>query len=322
MKTTFKSVVGSMLAVAAATASAQSAPYPAKPIRFVVGFPPGGSADATVRIVGAALSEQVGRPVVIDNRSGADGALSAELVTRAPADGYSIVFGSVNSMTASVVLRKSPPYDPTKDFTPISMLGRATLFLYSHPSVPAKTLSEFIAHAKANPGKLVYGTGNAISMLLHVQIARATDTKMLNVPYKGEGPLTPDLLAGRLHLAFISTLGAISLAKEGKIRPLAVLLQNRSALLPDVPTIDEAGLPQATVRHWAGVFGPANMPREVVQRLNKEIVSALKRPEVLDKLLSYGYVVESSTPEELAAINRNDLVLWRRLVKEAGILVE
>ncbi len=318
MNRTLKSAVGSILLIAAGAACAQ---YPTKPIRFVVGFPPGGSADATVRIVSAALSEQVGRPVVVDNRPGADGALSAELIMRAPPDGYSVVFGSVNSMTASVVLRKIPPYDPTKDFTPISMLGRATLFLYSHPSVPARTLGELIAHAKANPGKLVYGTGNAISMLLHVQIARATDTKMLNVPYKGEGPMTPDLVAGRLHMAFISTLAAISLARDGKIRPLAVLLQNRSKLLPDVPTIDEAGVPQATVRHWAGVFGPANMPRDVVQRLNKEIVTALKRPDVLDKLLSYGYVVESSTPEGLAAINRDDLVLWRRLVKEADIAV-
>lgn len=319
MKTAFKCTVAATLLIAAGTACAQ---YPTKPIRFVVGFPPGGSADATVRIVGAALAEQMGRPVVIDNRSGADGALSAELVMRAPADGYSIVFGSVNSMTASVVLRKTPPYDPPKDFTPISMLGRATLILYAHPSVPAKTLSEFIAHAKANPGKLAYGTGNALSVLLHVQIARATETKMLHVPYKGEGPLTPDLLAGRLQLAFISTLGAISLAREGKIRPLAVLLKQRSSLLPEVPTIDEAGLPQATVRHWAGVFGPANLPRDVVLRLNKEIGAALKRPEVLDKLLSYGYVVEASTPEGLAAINRDDLALWRKLVKEAGIALD
>ena len=319
MKTPFQATLALVLLVAAGAACAQ---YPTKPIRFVVGFPPGGSADATVRIVGAALAEQFGRPVVIDNRSGADGALSAELVMRAPADGYSIVFGSVNSMTASVVLRKTPPYDPTRDFTPISMLGRATLFLYAHPSVPARTLGEFIAHAKANPGKLVYGTGNAISVLLHVQISRATDTRMLHVPYKGEGPMTPDLLAGRLHLAFISTLSAISLARDGKIRPLAVLLQNRSTLLPEVPTIDEAGVPQATVRHWAGVFGPANLPRDIVQRLNKEIGTALKRPEVLDKLLSYGYVVESSSPEGLAAINRDDLALWRKLVKEAGIAVD
>jgi len=316
VKSAFLSTAGLILLIASAAACAQ---YPSKPIRFVVGFPPGGSADATVRIVGAAMAEQMGRPVVIDNRPGADGALSAELVMRSAADGYSVVFGSVNSMTAVVTMRKTPPYDPPKDFTPISMLGRATLFLYSHPSIPAKTLGEFIAHAKANPDKLVYGTGNAISVLLHVQIARATETRMLHVPYKGEGPLTPDLLAGRLHLSFISTLGAISLAREGKIRALAVLLKNRSTLLPDVPTIDEAGIPQATVRHWAGVFGPANMPREIVQRLNKEIVTALKRPDVLDKLLSYGYVVESSTPEGLAAINRDDLVLWRRLVAEAGI---
>jgi tripartite-type tricarboxylate transporter receptor subunit TctC len=298
------------------------AQYPTKPIRFVVGFPPGGSADPTTRIVGGALAEQMGRPVVVDNRPGADGALSAELVMRTPADGYSILFGSTNAMTAAVTLRKTPPYDPLKDFTPISMLGRATQFLYVHPSLPVKTLSEFANHAKATPGKLVYGTANPLSILLYAQFTRATGAEMLHVPYKGEGPMTPDLMAGRVHSSFVSTLAAISLAREGKLRALAVLLKERSPLLPDVPTIDEAGLPQVSVRHWAGVYGPARLPREIVARLNKEINIALKRPDVLEKLLSYGYAVEGSTPEQLAAINRDDLTMWRRLVKEAGIAVE
>lgn len=310
-------VVTLLFAVGAALAQ-----YPNKPIRLVVGFPPGGSADATSRIVGAALAEQLGRPVVIDNRAGADGALSAELVMRTPADGYSLLFGSTNAMTAAVTLRKIPPYDPLKDFTPVSMLGRATLFLYAHPSVPARTLGEFIGHARANPGKLIYATANPLSILLYVQLAQATGAEMLHVPYKGEGPLTPDLVAGRVQSSLVSTLAAISLAREGKLRPLAVLLKNRSPLLPEVPTIDEAGAPQVTVRHWAGVFGPAKLPRDIVARLNKEINVALKRTDVLDKLQSYGYTVEGSTPEALLAINRADLELWRRLVKDSGIALE
>jgi tripartite-type tricarboxylate transporter receptor subunit TctC len=225
-------------------------------------------------------------------------------------------------MTAAVALRKQAMYDPLKDFTPISMVGRATAFFYVHPSVPAKTLKEFIAHAKANPGKLVYGTGNPLSILYHVQLAQATGIDMLHVPYKGEGPLNPDILAGRLHSSFLSTGSAVSNAKDGRLRALAVLLEKRSPLLPEVPTIAEAGVPEVTVRQWAGVFGPPKMPPEIVARLNKEVNALLKRPDVIEKLQSYGYSPEGSTPERLLEINRADLELWRRLVKEAGIPLE
>jgi tripartite-type tricarboxylate transporter receptor subunit TctC len=298
------------------------AQYPNKPIRFIVGFPPGGSADPTTRIIGHALSEQMGQPVVVENRPGADSALAAEQMTRIAPDGYTIMFASNSAMTAAVALRKLPLYDPLKDFTPISMVGRATVFFYVHPSVPAKTLKEFVEHARANPGKLNYGTGNPLSILYNVQLMSATGTNMLHVPYKGEGPLNPDILAGRVHSAFLSTGTAVSHAKEGRLRALAVLLEKRSPLLPDVPTISEAGVPQVTVRQWAGVFGPPKLPREIVERLNKELNAALKRPDVLEKLQSYGYAAEGSTPERLAEINRDDLALWRKLVGEAGIPLE
>ena len=296
--------------------------YPAKPLRFIVGFPPGGSADPTTRIIGAALAEQMGQPVIVENRPGADSAIAAEAVTRLPPDGYTIMFASNSAMTAAVALRKTPPYDPLADFTPISMVGRATVIFYVHPSVPANTLAEFIAYAKANPGKLNYGTGNPLSILYNVQLMSSTGISMVHIPYKGEGPLNPDILAGRVQSAFLSTGTAVSLAKEGRLRALAVLLDRRSALLPDVPTIDEAGAPAVTVRQWAGVFGPPRMPREVVERLNKEVNAALKRPEVLEQLQRYGYAAQGSTPEGLTAINRDDLALWRKLVREAGIALE
>jgi len=295
------------------------AQYPNKPIRFVVGFPPGGSADPTTRIIGQALSEQLGQPVVVENRPGADSAIAAEQMTRLPPDGYTIMFASNSAMTAAVALKKNPAYDPLMDFTPISMVGRATVFLYVHPSVPAATLKEFIAYARANPGKLNYGTGNPLSILYTVQLMSATGIDMLHVPYKGEGPLNPDILAGRIHSSFLSTGTAVSHAKEGRLRPLAVLLERRSPLLPEVPTIAEAGVPAVTVRQWAGVFGPPKMPRDIVERLNKEIHAALRRPEVLEKMQSYGYAAEGSTPERLLEINRDDLALWRRLMREAGI---
>ena len=298
------------------------AQYPNKPIRFIVGFPPGGSADPTTRIIGAALQDQLGQPVVVENRPGGDSAIAAEAVTKMAPDGYTIFFGSNSAMTAAVALRKNPGYDPLKDFSPLSLVGRATVFFYAHPSVPASTLKEFIAHAKANPGKLNYGTGNPLTILYYAQLMNATGTEMVQVPYKGEGPLMPDIIAGRVQSSFMSQGAAISNAKEGKLRALAVLLDKRSALLPDVPTIDEAGVPEVTVRQWAGVFGPPKMPRDIVARLNKEINAALKRPEVIEKLQAYGYALEGSTPERLLEINRADLELWRKLVKEAGIPLE
>ena len=308
--------------VLAAAAGAAVAQYPVKPIRLIVGFPPGGSADPTTRIMGAALAEQMGQPVVIENRPGADSAIAAEQVSRLPADGYTLMFASNSAMTAAVALRKQAPYDPLADFTPISMVGRATVFLYVHPAVPAATLKEFVEYARANPGKLNYGTGNPLSILYNVQLMAATGVSMVHVPYKGEGPLNPDILAGRVQSSFLSTGTAVSYAKDGRLRPLAVLLERRSPLLPDVPTITEAGVPAVTVRQWAGMFGPPKMPREIVERLNKEVNAALKRPDVLEKLQGYGYAAEGSTPERLLEINRDDLALWRKLVREAGIPLE
>ena len=315
-----RSFVAAALLVASALVAAQ--PYPAKPIRLIVGFPPGGSADPTTRIIGAALQEQMGQPVVVENRPGADSAIAAEQVSKMPPDGYTIMFASNSAMTAAVTLRKASPYDPLRDFTPISMVGRATVFFYVHPSLPARTLKEFVDYAKANPGKVVYGTGNPLSILYGQQLVNATGIQWLHVPYKGEGPLNPDIIAGRVHSSFLSTGSAVSNAKDGRLRPLAVLLAQRSPLLPEVPTIDEAGAPEVTVRQWAGVFGPPRMPREVVERLNREVNAALKRSDVREKLQSYGYAAEGSTPERLLEINRDDLALWRRLVAEAKIPLE
>src|SRR6267143_282582 len=257
--------------IVALGASAQS--YPAKPNRFIVGFPPGGSADPTARIIGGALAEQLGQPVVIENRPGADSAISA-----------------------AVSLKKQPLYDPLKDFTPLALVGRATFFFDVHPSMPS-TLQEFIAHARANPGKLNYGTGNPLAILMMVQLMNAANIAMVHVPYKGEGPLTPDLIAGRVQVTFLSNPAGIQLAKDGRIRTLAVLADKRNALMPDVPTFTESGLPQVTVRQWAGVYGPAKMPREIVERLSRELNAVVKRPEVIERMQSYGYAAEGSTPE-------------------------
>jgi tripartite-type tricarboxylate transporter receptor subunit TctC len=306
--------------IVALGASAQS--YPTKPIRFIVGFPPGGSADPTARIIGAALAEQLGQPVVIENRPGADSAIGAEYVTRQAPDGYTLFFGSNSAMTAAVALRKQPLYDPLRDFTPLGLVGRATFFFDVHPDVPAKTLQEFIAHARANPGKLNYGTGNPLVILSMVQLMNAANIAMVHVPYKGEGPLTPDLIAGRVQCTFLSNPAGIQLAKDGRIRTLAVLADKRNALMPDVPTLAESGLPQVTVRQWAGVYAPAKLPREIVERLNRELNIIVKRADVIERMQSYGYAAEGSTPERLLEINRDDLALWRKLIADAGLALD
>ena len=303
-------------------ASAAFAQYPSKPIRFIVGFPPGGSADPTARLLGQALSEQVGQPVVIENRPGGDSSIGAEFVTRQAPDGYTIFFGSNAAMTAAVALRKSPPYDPLKDFTPIALVGRATFVYYVTPSVPAKTLQEFIAYARANAGKLNYGTGNPQSILAMQQLMNAANLAMTHIPYKGEGPLTPDLIAGRVQSGIMSNPAGINLSKEGRLRAIGVLADKRSPVLPDVQTFDEAGLGQVTVRQWAGIFGPPKLPREIVERLTREFNAVVKRPEVIEKMQTYGYVAEASSPERLLEINRDDLALWRKLIAEAGMALD
>jgi tripartite-type tricarboxylate transporter receptor subunit TctC len=309
-----------LLLVSLLFSSAALAQYPNKPVRFIVGFPPGGSADPTTRILAAALAPQLGQAVVVENKPGADSAIAADFIAKAPADGYTIFFGSNSAMTAAVALKKQPMYDPLKDFSPLSLVGRATVILYTHPSVPSGSFKEFIAYARANPGKVVYGTGNPLSILYGAQLMQATGTQMLSVPYKGEGPLMPDIIAGRVHASFLSQGTAIGLAKEGKLRALAVLLEKRTPLFPEVPTIEEAaGAPTVTVRQWAGVFGPPKMPKEIVERLNKELNVILKKPEVIEQLQKYGYSAEGSTPQRLLEINRDDLDMWRRLMKQAGL---
>ena len=304
------------LLLASGTAFAQ---YPNKPIKFIVGFPPGGSADPTARIIGAALQEQLGQSFVVENRPGGDSAIAQEYLSRQAPDGYTLAFASNSAMTAAVTLKKVAPYDPLKDFTPIGLVGRATFFFHVHPDVPAKTLQEFVAYARSNPGKLNYGTGNPLSILAMAQFMNATGTTMVHVPYKGEGPLTPDLIAGRVHCTILSNPAGVQLAKEGRLRVLGTLADKRAGVLPDVPTLAEGGVPQVTIRQWAGVFGPPKMPREIVERLNRELNIAVKRADVIAKLQSYGYAAEGSTPERLLEINRVDLELWRKLVQEAGI---
>lgn len=310
-------IASALLASFASWAAAQ--PYPSKPIRLIVPFPPGGTADITARTVAQALSQGLGQQVVIDNRAGADGAIAGIAVIAAPPDGYTLFFATTTALNAAPTLHKKPPYDPITAFTPISLVGKFGFFLMVHESVPAKTVAELMAHIRVNPGKVNYGTGNGTSILTTAQWAAVEKLDMVHVPYKGDAPASVDLIAGRVQLS-IGTLsaGLLPQIKEGRVRVLATLLPNRSPLLPDVPTAAEAGL-RLAISPWGGLFGPPGLSRELVDRIAAEMRSAAARSDVREGLDKIAFEVQASTPTEMAGLLADQLQIWQRAVQELGI---
>jgi len=306
--------------VAAIWAAAACAQYPTKPIRMMVPFPAGAVSDNIARILGTQLASSLGQPIVVDNRAGADGTIAAEAVIKSAPDGYTLFLATNGPIILVPLQHKTPPYDPLTAFTPVSLLGRFTFMLFVHPDVPAKSVRELVDYARANPGKLNAGTGNMGAVLLGAQLAKLTGIKFLNVPYKGEAPALTDLVAGRVNMMFYATVGpALALAKEGRLRPLATVLVQRSALAPEVPTISEAGFPGITPMGWAGMYGPANLAPDTVARLSRAVNEALRRPEVRDSLAQQAFEPNGSSPEQLAAFIRSNLDETRTLLREAGI---
>ncbi len=299
-----------------------AAQYPSRLIRIVVPFPPGGAADVMTRIVAQPLSETLAQPVVVENRVGADGAIGAELLARSAPDGYTIMFGGNTSMLGVPTLRKNPPYDVITDFAPITLLGKIAFFLVVHPRVPAKTLSELIDYARANPGRLNYATGSVNEILAFAQLKSLANVDMVQVPYKGGAPAMPDLLGARVQLMFNTGSTVVPLVKEGRLRALATLLPARSSLLPNVPTIAEAGMPQLSVVVWAGLFAPAKTPKDIVERLSHEVNVILQRPEIRGQFEKQGLEPGGSTPGELAAFLKQQLVDWGAAAREAGLKPE
>ena len=300
-------------------AGAAAAQYPNKPIRMIVPFPPGGTADIAARIVLQPMAQALGQTIVVDNRPGADGGIAGDIVAKAPPNGYTLFFATATAMSALPALRKNPPYDPITQFTPISSIGRFVLFVVVHPSVPANTIAELIDYLRANPGKLEYGTGQTTSMLAIAQFMKWTNTQMLHVPYKGDSPAITDLVAGRIRVMFPTQPGVIAHSQAGRLRVLATLLQARTPLLPDVPTMTEVGMPEFPVASWAGMYGPAGLPREVVEIVSRELNASLKRPEVIEGLGRQGIVPVGSTPEEFAIFTKDQLVSWGKALREAGV---
>jgi len=311
-----------VLAAAFLFAAPSLAQYPSKPIRIVVPFAAGSATDVISRILGNSVSPAIGQPIIVDNKAGADGAIAGAEVAKAPPDGYTLLMATNSPMSVVPAMKKVPPYDPVADFTPITDVGRYTFFIVAYPGLPAKTLPELIQYAKANPGKVNYATGNTTGIVSTALLASLARIDMVHVPYKSEPLVVPDLVSGRVHMMFSSSTTAMPLIRDGKLRALVTTLPRRSHLLPDVPTIAEAGFPTFSIISWAGLFGPARMPADVVARLNKEFVAAMGRPDVQEAMQKQAFVLTPSTPEKLAAYVKEQLESYRNILKAVGIQPE
>jgi tripartite-type tricarboxylate transporter receptor subunit TctC len=312
-------VLGIALALFSAAAAAQ---YPNKPIRFIVPFPPGGAAELGARIFTTPLSQVLGQPVVVETKPGGDGIVAADAVKAAAPDGYTLFYATNTAFNWVPATRKRPPYDPLADFTPVSLVGYFGFFLFTHPSVPAKSVSELVAYAKANPGKVNYGSGNGTAQLLGAQFQYLNKLELVHVPYKGDGPLNVDLLGGRVQMAFATPGAAVPHVKEGRLHCLAAMFPDRSPLMPECPTAQEAGLGEMTLRPWGGVFGPARMPKQVVERVEAALAQVLVRQDVIDGLGKIAFQPKSSTPQELTAFLKEQMQVWRNTARQVGIEAE
>jgi tripartite-type tricarboxylate transporter receptor subunit TctC len=294
--------------------------YPSRPVRLVVATVPGGGTDATARILGPKLSELLGQMFVVDNRGGAGGIIGTETVARAPADGYTLLMGFVASLAMHPALVRTP-YDPIRDFTPVSLVASAQYVMVIHPSVPARTLKEFVAYAKANPGKINYASaGNGTPVHLSAELFKSVaGVNLTHVPYKGGGPAAAAVLSGESQLIFGSVTATMPQIKAGKLIALGVTGATRLPGAPEYATIAEMGYPGFEVTSWYGVVAPARMPQSIVAKLNTAIVNALRAPQVREQLARQGLDPIGSSPADFAAHLKRETVRWARVVHDAKI---
>lgn len=304
--------------------STRAQTYPDKPVRMIVPFPAGGLTDILGRLVGQRLADVLGQPVIIDNRPGGSGTLGAAIVTKAPADGYTLFLAGVASLTIAPQLQKKPQYDPFRDFAPVSLATLSPLMLMVHPSLPVKTVKEFVALAKSKPGELYYATSGptGTGLVAGELFKLVTGAKLVAVPYRGAPPALTDLAAGHVPSMFGTLLGAMPLVRSGKIRSIAVTGPQRSVALPEVPTFAEAGLPAYEASAWNGFAVAAGTPRPSVSRLSAEIAKIIKTPNVLDRLVADGPIPIGSTPEEMAQHMKTEYAKYARVIREANLQME
>ena len=314
--------LAALLALAHAVALAQG--YPNKAIKIIVPFPPGGGTDIGTRIIAQKLSEAWGQPVLVENRGGAAGIVGTEATAKSAPDGYTIMMGNIGTHAINVSLYKKLPYDPVKDFAPISHVAGLPLFVLVHPSVKVTSIKELIALAKAQPGKLDYSSsGSGGSMHVAAELFKnMTGTHMVHIPYKGGGPAVADLLAGQVPVSFATVLETLPHVKSGRLRALAVTSANRSLAWPGVPTVAESGVPGYESISWLALFAPAGTPKDIINKISLEVVRIINLPDVKERLLLQGAEPIGSTPEQLAAVLANDVAKYAKVMKAAGVQPE
>jgi tripartite-type tricarboxylate transporter receptor subunit TctC len=302
--------------------AAWSQSWPTKPVRIVLQFPPGGSTDAVARILAQVLTQSLGQPVLIENRPGADGAIAGEYVARAEPDGHTFFLASNTPMMQVPLLKKNPPYDPIKSFTPVSLVGRYIYVMVSGAQLPAQQASELLALARQQPGKLNYGSYSGVTQLMFTRLKQEAKLDLNLIPYKGEGPTVNDILGGHLQMTFATPTSVLPHVQAGKLRAMAVLLPTRYSLMPQVPTAVEAGIPPLTAGTWAALYGPAKLPPEIAQRMSRELAAAIARPDVRERVDKLGFDLAASTPAELAAFMPEQLQAWSKAFADAGMQPE
>jgi tripartite-type tricarboxylate transporter receptor subunit TctC len=300
-------------------AGAQGEGFPSHPISLVVPFSPGSGIDPTARIVADELAKVLKQPVIVDFKPGANGAIAASAVAHAAPDGYTLFMTTVSTHSANPNLLKSIPYDPIKDFAPISRIGNLPFMLVIDPKIPANSVQEFVAYVKALPGKLSYASSNSIGLVAGATLVRLAGLDLVHVPYKATPQAINDVMTGRVAMMFVDFAVGSPQAKAGNVRALAVTTKERSALLPNIPSMTEAGLPALDLVPWNAMFAPTKTPEPIIERLNRELRRIVDDPQIKARLAALGFDAFSSTPEELATFVREDLAKWTQWVKEAGI---
>ncbi len=320
----FHRLVGALLIAVSVTLPAASwaQGFPNRGLRIVVPFPPGGVTDLVGRALAARLAGELGQPVVVENRPGASGVLGADLVARAAPDGYTLMIGNISTLAINVATFAKLPYDPVRSFAPISLLALQPLLIAVNPAVPAQTLGELVALAKARPGRLNYGTAGSSIYLAVESFSRQAGVKMNHVPYKGSAPAIADLLGGQIDVLFDPFSTLYPQARAAKVRALAVTTERRSSVAPDVPTVAESGLANFDVSSWQALVVPAGTPKDVIERLHAAVLKALASPELKQQFAAQGAEPSPSTPVRLDEYIRSEIARWQQVAREAGVKPE
>jgi tripartite-type tricarboxylate transporter receptor subunit TctC len=323
LKNLLRAGLSAALLLSSAAGVHAEAQWPSKAVRFIVPFPPGGSTDIVGRVIAEKLRESLGQPFVVDNKAGAGGTIGSDIAAQAAPDGYTMLIGTSSTHAIAPGLYSRLAYDPSRDFEPVSLIGAATVMLVTHPSVPAKSVQELIALAKAEPTRLTFASsGNGgVSHLIGEYFKSSAGIEMLHVPYKGDTPMITDLISGQVSLAFGTAVAFLPHVQKGALQALAVTNAKPSPIAPDLPTIADSGLPGFEALQWFGILVPAGTPAPIVERLNSEIVKILQMPDVRERFQAMGIEIVGNTPEQFAAFMKDEAAKWQEVVARAGVKV-